>query len=73
MEECQVQRVLSEKGVVVGAETELGNIACEYFILAGGMVSAYLPQLEDFFGGVKLIVQYVGTDITNHLELDLIG
>lgn len=44
VEECQVQRVLSEKGVVVGAETELGNIACEYFILAGGMWSRELGQ-----------------------------
>lgn len=44
VEECQVQRVLSEKGVVVGAETELGNIACEYFILAGGMLTDWLTD-----------------------------
>ncbi|KAM7303051.1 pyruvate dehydrogenase phosphatase regulatory subunit, mitochondrial [Ixodes scapularis] len=44
VEECQVHRVLSHEGTVVGADTELGTINCEYFILAGGMWSRELAQ-----------------------------
>lgn len=44
IEDCHVNRVVSDQGVVVQAETELGSISCEYFILAGGMWSRELGQ-----------------------------